>query len=125
MLGPQYPSTRGQGSSRHRVLLTAATCTLVLQAAAENAALRALKQAQLAAQKEADVAAKKAELQAAAADPWLNEDPQQAASALSPVRVSTGYACICCAAFARVQRGHGHSKLACTMYCVPHVHKQP
>jgi hypothetical protein len=83
------PSIRGQGPSPHRVLLTAATCTLVLQAAAENAALRALKQAQLATQKEADAAAKKAELQAAAADPWLNEDPQQAASALSPVRVST------------------------------------
>lgn len=63
-------------------------CVLMLQAAAENAALRELKQAQQAAQKEAEAAAKRAELQAAAADPWLNEDPQQAASALSPVRVS-------------------------------------
>lgn len=33
------------------------------------------------------VQAKLAELEAAKADPWLNEDPQQAASAMSPARV--------------------------------------
>lgn len=60
----------------------------VLQAAATNAALQALKQAKLTAEQEAEAAAKQAELQAAAGDPWLNEDPQQAASSLSPVRVS-------------------------------------
>lgn len=59
----------------------------VLQAAAENAALRTLKQAKQAAKQEAEAAAKRAELAAAAADPWLNEDANQAASALSSVRV--------------------------------------
>jgi len=49
--------------------------------------LRVLKSSKLQAQQEAEAAAKQAELAAAAADPWLNEDPQQAASALSPVRV--------------------------------------
>jgi ElaB/YqjD/DUF883 family membrane-anchored ribosome-binding protein len=62
----------------------------VLQAAAANTALRSLKQAKQAAQQEAEAAAKRAELAAAAADPWLNEDPNQAASSLSPVRVSLG-----------------------------------
>lgn len=65
----------------------------VLQAAAENAALRALKQAKQAAEQEAEAAAKRAELAAAAADPWLNEDTNQAASALSPVRVRAAAAC--------------------------------
>lgn len=60
----------------------------VPQAAAANAALRGLKQAKQAAQQEPESAAKRAELAAAAADPWLNEDPNQAASSLSPVRVS-------------------------------------
>jgi hypothetical protein len=60
----------------------------VLQAAATNAALQALKQAKLTAEQETEAAAKQAELQAAAGDPWFNEDPQQAASSLSPVRVS-------------------------------------
>lgn len=60
-----------------------------IQAASDNTALRALKAAKQAAQSAAELAAKQAELRAAAADPWLNEDPQQAASTLSPVRVRT------------------------------------
>lgn len=59
----------------------------VQQASAENAALRTLKQAKQAAEQEAEAAAKHAELAAAAADPWLNANANQAASALSPVRV--------------------------------------
>jgi hypothetical protein len=70
----------------------------VLQAAAENAALRALKQAKQTAEQEAEAAAKRAELAAAAADPWLNEDTNQAASALSPVRVRTAAARRSCTA---------------------------
>jgi hypothetical protein len=65
----------------------------VLQAAATNAALQALKHAKQTSEQEAEAAAKQAELQAAAGDPWLNEDPQQAASSLSPVRVSCSCAC--------------------------------
>jgi hypothetical protein len=47
-----------------------------------------VKHAKQAAQQEAEAAAKRAELAAAAADPWLNEDPNQASSSLSPARVS-------------------------------------
>lgn len=65
----------------------AARAALEAQAAADNTMLRVLKSSKLQAQQEAEAAAKQAELAAAAADPWLNEDPQQAASALSPVRV--------------------------------------
>lgn len=65
----------------------AARATLQAQIASDNAALRALKAAQLQDQQEAEAAGKQAELAAAGSDPWLNEDPQQAASVLSPVRV--------------------------------------
>jgi hypothetical protein len=58
-----------------------------MQAAAVNSQLQALKAAGAQAAREAEAQAKLAELMAAAADPWLNEDPSQAASALSPARV--------------------------------------
>lgn len=62
-------------------------CSLT-QVAAVNKELRELQAAQKNAERQAELQANLAELAAAAADPWLNEDPDQAASVMSPVRVS-------------------------------------
>eukprot|EP00775_Hariotina_reticulata_P011333 gene11333-11483_t len=65
----------------------AARAELAGRVAAVNQELRALQAANRDAQRQAELQAKLAELAAAEADPWLNEDPGQAASASSPVRV--------------------------------------
>ncbi|KAF8067303.1 RIBC2 [Scenedesmus sp. PABB004] len=65
----------------------AARAELARQVADANQELRALQAAKRDAARQAELAAKLDELAAATADPWLREDPGQAASALSPARV--------------------------------------
>ncbi|WIA12984.1 hypothetical protein OEZ85_006596 [Tetradesmus obliquus] len=65
----------------------AARAELARQITAANAELRQLQAAKRDAERQQELQAKLAELEAAKADPWLNEDPQQAASAMSPARV--------------------------------------
>lgn len=61
---------------------------LCCQVAAANKELGELQAARKNAERQAELQDKLAELEAAAANPWLNENPDQAASALSPARVS-------------------------------------
>ncbi|KAF6260758.1 coiled-coil protein associated with protofilament ribbons [Scenedesmus sp. NREL 46B-D3] len=65
----------------------AARAELARQIAAGNAELRQLQAATRDAERQKELRAKLTELEAAKQDPWLNEDPQQAASAMSPARV--------------------------------------
>lgn len=58
------------------------------QVAFANKELREFQAAKRDAERQAELQDKLAELEAAATNPWLNEDPQQAVSALSPARVS-------------------------------------
>lgn len=66
----------------------AARAELSRRVAAANQELRELQAANRDAARQAELQAKLSELAAAQADPWLNEDPTQAASALSAARVS-------------------------------------
>lgn len=65
----------------------AARAELNRQTAAANKELQELQALKKDTERRDEVLAKLAELQAAAANPWLNEDPQQAASSMSPTRV--------------------------------------
>jgi hypothetical protein len=65
----------------------AARAELAGRVASVNQELCVLQAANRGAERDAELQAKLAELAAAEADPWLNEDPNQAASASSPVRV--------------------------------------
>jgi glutathione S-transferase len=64
--------------------------TLQASAAALNKELAELRASQRNSARQAELQASLAELEASLASPWLNEDPTQAASAMSPYRVSCG-----------------------------------
>jgi hypothetical protein len=62
--------------------------TLQASAASLNKELAELRSSQRNSTRQAELQASLAELEASLASPWLNEDPTQAASAMSPYRVS-------------------------------------
>eukprot|EP00878_Enallax_costatus_P040836 GHUV01047225.1.p2 GENE.GHUV01047225.1~~GHUV01047225.1.p2 ORF type:complete len:122 (+),score=46.29 GHUV01047225.1:348-713(+) len=65
----------------------AARAELNRQIAAANKELQELQILKQNTERQDELHAKLAELQATASNPWLNEDPQQAASSMSPARV--------------------------------------
>lgn len=95
---PYHPSCHLLLSPRHvddlqRTMMdseSTARRTLQASAAALNKELAELRASQRNSARQAELQASLAELEASLASPWLNEDPTQAASAMSPYRVSCG-----------------------------------